>query len=66
MMIETATHAAELTTLQVLNLKMLVEGRIREIDEYAEKFPHLPMKDAYTYASYTDLLAKLEAMTPDA
>ena len=56
----------ELTMLQALNLKMLVEDRIRETDAYAEKFPGLPMKDPVIYASYVELLEKLEAVTPDA
>ena len=62
----TGTLVVDLTILQALNLKMLVEDRIKTIDENAAKFPHLPMKDPYTYGSYTDLLVKLEAITPNA
>jgi hypothetical protein len=50
----------ELTMLQALNLEMLVEARIKEIDEAAEKFPNLPMKDPHTYASYVETLEKLQ------
>ena len=50
----------ELTLLQVLNLEHMVEDRIKEIDGYAEKFPHLPMKDPYTYDSYSQLLKTLQ------
>ena len=57
--------AVELSMLQALNLKMLVEARISEIDEYARQYPHLPMKDPHTYGSYVDLLNKLEVVTPD-
>ena len=62
----TESHAVELTTLQVLNLRHLVGDRINEMDRLAVEFPHLPMKDPYTYESYCKLLDTLNEVGPSA
>jgi hypothetical protein len=46
-----------------LNIKTLIQDRMKQILELQEQYPELPMKDPVTWESYRDALYQLDRET---